>query len=242
MMVREMLLSLMAIGALAMLEGCGPSNTDFPVGNDNAKQSKNPYVDVAEAKGSIFGGNGIAVAFSPGRLFGGDQDAGEVPPGGPQIVAAAPNSIRVNGFLWSAALDTLSFMPIENADPAGGIIQTGWFSDPDFIEERFRVNVFILSGDLREDAVAVGVFYENRDGAANWLPSHGEEGAAEQIEGLIVERARELQTNDRSASARSSDPYPPRRSAVRDDHAVAGALPKPASHPPYTGEDMSGRF
>ena len=39
---------------------------------------------------------------------------------------AADNAatIGVNGYLWRAALDTLSFMPLASADPYGGVIVT----------------------------------------------------------------------------------------------------------------------
>ena len=30
--------------------------------------------------------------------------------------------IGVNGYLWRASLDTLTFMPLANADPLGGVI------------------------------------------------------------------------------------------------------------------------
>ena len=33
---------------------------------------------------------------------------------------------RRERFLWRASLDTLNFMPLESADPFGGIIITGW--------------------------------------------------------------------------------------------------------------------
>ena len=31
-------------------------------------------------------------------------------------------AIGVNGYLWRATLDTLSFMPLQSADPYGGVI------------------------------------------------------------------------------------------------------------------------
>ena len=37
-------------------------------------------------------------------------------------------TIGVNSLLWRASLDTISFMPLENADPYGGIIMTEWYN------------------------------------------------------------------------------------------------------------------
>ena len=34
--------------------------------------------------------------------------------------------LGVNAYLWRAALDTLSFMPLASADPFGGVIITDW--------------------------------------------------------------------------------------------------------------------
>ena len=49
--------------------------------------------------------------------FGGDDDKD------------ATSGLAVNAFLWRAALDTVSFMPISQADPFGGVIITDWYAD-----------------------------------------------------------------------------------------------------------------
>ena len=35
--------------------------------------------------------------------------------------------LGVNGFIWQATLDALSFMPMTSADPIGGIVITDWY-------------------------------------------------------------------------------------------------------------------
>ena len=63
--------------------------------------------------------------------------------------------ISVNGFLCRAALDTISFMPLAQADPFGGIILTDWYRPPETSSERFKVNVYILDSELRADGLRV---------------------------------------------------------------------------------------
>ena len=39
-------------------------------------------------------------------------------------------TIGVNAYLWRAALDTLSFAPLAQADSNGGVIVTDWYANP----------------------------------------------------------------------------------------------------------------
>ena len=68
------------------------------------------------------------------------------------------SGIGVNGFLWRASLDTLSFLPLSSADPFGGVIITDWYAPPESPAERFKVTVYILGRELRSDGVRVAVF------------------------------------------------------------------------------------
>lgn len=177
------------IGVLG-LAGCGLSERadvsyETPQPNDNAKQSRDAYTSPKQADGSIVGDH-LEGSVSLGSLFGWFDDDGEVAP------AANRSDIRVNGHLWAAALDTVSFMPLDDADPESGIIRTGWYVDPERPEERFRVNVFILSGELRPDGVRVAVFRQLRGGDGGWEDVAPLRGSATDLEGLIVARARDL--------------------------------------------------
>ena len=71
---------------------------------------------------SIFGGSGLSI-------FGGDDEA----------AGAAGSPIPVNGYLWRATLDTLSFLPLSSADPFGGVIITDWYAPPESVNERFKM-------------------------------------------------------------------------------------------------------
>src|SRR5690606_28247977 len=46
------------------------------------------------------------------------------------LAAAQVTSIGVNSYLWRASLETLSFMPLTQADSSGGVIVTDWYANP----------------------------------------------------------------------------------------------------------------
>ncbi|MGB0553289.1 MAG: DUF3576 domain-containing protein, partial [Alphaproteobacteria bacterium] len=77
--------------------------------------------------------------------------------------SSSGTGISVNGFLWRAALDTISFMPLAQADPFGGIILTDWYRPAETEGERFKVNVYILDSELRADGLRVSVFRQRRE-------------------------------------------------------------------------------
>ena len=64
-------------------------------------------------------------------------------------------TIGVNSYLWRAALDTVSFAPLLQADPNGGVIITDWYANPSSPGERVKLTVAILDQDLRADALRV---------------------------------------------------------------------------------------
>lgn len=117
-----------------------------------------------------------------GIFGGGDEEQGFGP---------ITTSIGVNGYLWSATLDTLAFMPIDNAYPSSAAIITDWFSTADAPEERVKVAVYFRSEELRSDGIKVNVVrQELRDG--NWLTVPVQAATPLQIEEAILSRARVL--------------------------------------------------
>ena len=102
-----------------------------------------------------------------------------------------PNQIGVNSFLWRAALDTLSFMPLASNDPFGGVIITDWRTDPNAPTERFKMTVYILDTRLRADGVKVNVF-KQVNGVNGWVDAAVDPDTSLQIENAILTRARQL--------------------------------------------------
>jgi hypothetical protein len=121
------------------------------------------------------------------RLFGRGDDA-------PRR-ANAP-AIGVNGYLWRATLDTLSFMPLASADPYGGVIITDWYSNPEKPDERFKATVYILDSRLRADGLNVAVFKQNRDASGNWVDAPAAAQTETDIENAILTRARQLRLSN----------------------------------------------
>jgi len=114
------------------------------------------------------------------NLFGGDEKK-----------AAENNGIGVNGYLWRATLDTISFMPLTSADPFGGVVLTDWYTPPETPDERTKLNIFIRGRDLRADGVKVSVFRQTREGKG-WIDAPVAPTTASALENAILTKARQL--------------------------------------------------
>jgi len=122
-----------------------------------------------------------------GIFGGGDESADEY---GPRTTA-----IGVNGYLWQATLDTLSFMPFDQIEPSGGIIVTDWHSTPDVPNERVKVAVRFMSEALRSDGFKVSVVrQENQSG--NWVSVPVQAATELQIEEAILTMARRIRLDN----------------------------------------------
>ncbi|TGY89371.1 DUF3576 domain-containing protein [Marinicauda algicola] len=111
--------------------------------------------------------------------------------GGRGAPAEAEVGIGVNSFLWRATLDTLSFMPLSEVDPFGGVIITDWYANPEQPDERFKATVYILDSRLRADALSVQLFKQVRQDD-RWADSTVDPATRIQIENAILTRARQL--------------------------------------------------
>jgi hypothetical protein len=122
-------------------------------------------------------------------------------PGGANILGSTDDKgsgggsgIGVNGFLWRASLDTMAFMPLNSADPFGGVIITDWYSPPETPKERFKMTVYILDRRLRADGLKVAIFRQERD-SNEWRDAKITKNTAIKLENAILQRARELRLN-----------------------------------------------
>jgi hypothetical protein len=106
-------------------------------------------------------------------------------------VPLAKANIGVNEFLWRASLDTLTFMPLQSADPFGGIIITEWYSAPENPNEQMKVTVYILDKRLRADGLKVSVFRQIRS-ESGWVDAQVNPETANRLENAILGRARQL--------------------------------------------------
>jgi hypothetical protein len=121
-----------------------------------------------------------------------DNDMPDTTTGSTAITSTSGHiTLGVNSYLWHAALDTLSFMPLQSADPFGGVILTDWYSDPADPNERMRANVYILDRKLRADGLKIAVFRQTKTGDA-WADAQVNPDTATKLEDAILTRAREL--------------------------------------------------
>jgi hypothetical protein len=112
-----------------------------------------------------------------------------------RATAAAP-AIGVNSYLWRATLDTLAFMPLQSADPYGGVVITDWYANPEKPDERFKATVYILDTRLRADGLNVTVFKQARDAAGGWIDAPVADQTETDIENAILTRARQLRLSN----------------------------------------------
>ena len=107
-------------------------------------------------------------------------------------------TLGVNSYLWHATLDTLSFLPLQSADPFGGVIITDWYTAPQASSERLKVTVYILDRRLRADGIKVAVFRQTKS-AEGWADAQVNPETATKLTDAILTRARELRLATRSS-------------------------------------------
>lgn len=107
------------------------------------------------------------------------------------LAASQVTTIGVNSYLWRASLDALSFMPLLQADSAGGVVITDWYANPGNPGERMKVTVSILDRDLRADALRVAASRQVAQGAA-WVDAPVQAATVQKLEEIILTRARDL--------------------------------------------------
>ena len=110
--------------------------------------------------------------------------------------SAQVGAIGVNGYLWRATLDTLAFMPLQSADPYGGVVITDWYVNPEKPNERFKATVYILDSRLRADGLNVTVFKQVSDGNGGWAPAPTADQTSTDIENAILTKARQLRLSN----------------------------------------------
>ncbi len=154
-----------------MLSACG--GVDYTPGKPDLEAD--PIYKEGEERRGIFGKSGLV-------LFNAEDE---------KAPSAGGGGIGVNSFLWRASLDTISFMPVNSADPFGGVIITDWHAAPETPGERFKLNVYILGRVLRADGVRVAVFRQVQDGNG-WRDSPLAAKTDTRIEDAILTKARQL--------------------------------------------------
>lgn len=100
-------------------------------------------------------------------------------------------TIGVNAYLWRAAIDTLSFAPLAQADSNGGVVITDWYSSPKAPGERVKITASVLDQDLRADALRVAAARQVNQGGT-WVDAPVSAATVQKLEDIILTRARDL--------------------------------------------------
>ena len=108
-----------------------------------------------------------------------------------QLAPSRTTSIGVNSYLWKAAIDTVSFAPLLQADSNGGVIVTDWYTNPRSPGERVKLTVSILDQDLRADALRVAASRQVLQNG-NWVAAPVTAATVQKLEDIILTRARDL--------------------------------------------------
>lgn len=127
---------------------------------------------------------GLAVVALAGCGGGNDRPKAD-------LAASRITTIGVNGYLWRASLDALSFMPLLQTDSNGGVIVTDWYANPRNPNERVKVTVTILDQDLRADALRVAASRQVAQ-AGGWADAPVSAATVQRLEDIILTKARDL--------------------------------------------------
>ncbi len=133
----------------------------------------------------------LALTLGGCGIFGGDDDSST------KRLEAAEEvyQIGVNAYLWRASLDTLSFMPLKEADQNGGVILTEWKVNPGNKNERTKADIIILGRKLTADSLKVTV-HRQITAANGWQDTAPRPGAAIKITNAILMQAKLLRRNN----------------------------------------------
>jgi hypothetical protein len=108
-----------------------------------------------------------------------------------ELAPSRISTIGVNSYLWRAAVDTVSFAPLLQANANSGVIITDWYANPKAPGERVKLTVSILDQDLRADALRVAASRQvNQNGT--WVDAPVAAATTQKLEDIILTRARDL--------------------------------------------------
>ncbi len=108
-----------------------------------------------------------------------------------QLAPSQVTTLAINSYLTRAAIDTVSFAPLLQANAQSGVIITDWYANPKTPGERVKLTVAILDPDLRTDALRVSAskqVYQN----GGWVDAPVTAATTQKLEDIILTRARDL--------------------------------------------------
>jgi hypothetical protein len=108
-----------------------------------------------------------------------------------KIAPSQVTTLAINSYLWRAAIDTVSFAPLLQANAQSGVIITDWYANPKSPGERVKLTVAVLDPDLRADALRVSAAKQVYQNGA-WVDAPVTAATVQKLEDIILTRARDL--------------------------------------------------
>ena len=108
-----------------------------------------------------------------------------------ELAPSQVTTLAINSYLWRAAVDTVSFAPLLQANAQSGVIITDWYANPKAPGERVKLTVAVLDPDLRADAIRVSAAKQVYQNGA-WVDSPVTAATVQKLEEIILTRARDL--------------------------------------------------
>tara|TARA_B100001121_G_scaffold243017_1_gene217566 strand:+ start:486 stop:965 length:480 start_codon:yes stop_codon:yes gene_type:complete len=102
---------------------------------------------------------------------------------------ATREPVKVNRYIWQAALDILDFMPIETIDPFSGVIVKG-FGVPPGGKTQYRATIYVIDPAL--EARSLRISMQTKSGPISTA-------TLKEVENAILSRARQMRKEDGSS-------------------------------------------
>ena len=162
-----MLRVLGSIALLLAISACGGKNSrtyeDYHPGTAE---------DRREARmGSLITGSQESIVIYGDNKIGGNKGSG-----------------FVTSYMWKAAVESISFMPLVSSDSNGGIILTDWYSAPESSNEKFKFTIIISSTEVQLTSVKVIAFKQVLRGGS-WHSVNASKELSRDIEDKILQKA-----------------------------------------------------
>jgi hypothetical protein len=184
----------LAASVCLMLAACGSTSPGAAAGAAAAGQPAAAAGQPSVAKTAAAPAEDVDTEATLWTILGIAKKPSQRPPG-------PKTGSNVSPLLWQAALDTMQFTKFASEDPLGGSLVTDWYSPRDKPDERFRIDVFVLSRHVTSDSVAVTVERQVRGPNGAWVASTVDKKVQEDLETRILYRARQLKRAWTAASS-----------------------------------------
>lgn len=92
-------------------------------------------------------------------------------------------------YLWRAALDSISFMPLISVDANSGVILTDWYASPQTPNEKFKFNILVLNSELQISSIKVNAFRQVQTVSGQWRSADVSRELVRNVEDNILKRA-----------------------------------------------------